>query len=632
MTRDGRRYLYAIDEMDQPAASVMVFDITAGASSRTPLIRPGAARMPLEPPDRIGFTPAARDVAFALHDLPISDATGNAVVGTSCDPDPSAPTDSPGALYRPSSSLATGAAPGKLRGIFGFVMLTSGQISVIDLEDFDAPCRRPTATNPSPFEDFRGCKNDPANIASYTLAGVPTVTGEVSCHVVEPHRVRARDYAITSDSLGVRAPSLRTFPTLTSSSGGLITDQSDTGRKHPKLLPVDFPNPDPTKTAPLSAQVYIGSTLFSSDPNATDHIDTDPAKAERIAVALPLNSPRAYPAQEDVTVTYEGRLFGARNSGLLRFGNGDDQIVDTSGAFCTSGIEDTDLARQTAHEQFPQLSVSALETFAQEHADYVQIVDGFLPDDDPYWKQGAGASCGGSGRKACVNAFGLNDVPDLPVTRDLSIVKAWENRLSVVPKHLGKGEDPAARMALLACCFPSAVRYTVRASSEWIVGGSASGFRHRITAGADSRCDLDCNPRKRYFAGRAFEISSTTACGSECPVGPRVASDVVCNTYAPSPTGSALPPAGCIFDGLTARFAIYRGQAASQRDMTFAWQTIGGFRSLALDLVSQSTSVLPQSLQFLPELNQLVVVDGESLGLTLLSLDSLGVVRPSPFY
>jgi hypothetical protein len=452
---------------------------------------------------------------------------------------------------------------------------------------------------------------------------------------VEPHRVRARDYAITSESVGVRAPSLRSFPTLTSSAGGLVTDQSEAGRKQPKLLPVDFPNPDSTKP-PLYARVYIGSTLFSSDPTATDHVDTDPGKAERSALALPLNSPRAYPAQEDVAVTYEGRLFAARNSGLIRFGGADDQILDTSGAFCSSGVEDVELVRQRAKDQFPQLSDAALDTFAREHADYVQIVDGFLPDDDPYWKQGAGAACGGTGRKACVTEFGLSDAPALPGTRDLSIVQAWENRLSVTPKHLESGEDPAARMALMACCFPSAVRYTVRASAEWVVTGSASGFRHRVMAGADSRCVADCNPRKAYFAGRALEISSTSACGPDCPVGPRVTTgttpDVVCNTYVNSPDGSAQPTAGCVFDGLTARFAIYRGQEPSVRDMTFGWQTIGGFRSLTLDLVGQSTSVLPQSLQFLPELNQLVVVDGESLGLTLLSLDSLGVVRPSPFY
>jgi hypothetical protein len=36
-------------------------------------------------------------------------------------------------------------------------------------------------------------------------------------------------------------------------------------------------------------------------------------------------------------------------------------------------------------------------------------------------------------------------------------------------------------------------------------------------------------------------------------------------------------------------------------------------------------------MSYLSELGMLAVVDGASLGLSLLSLDSLGVVEPSPF-
>jgi hypothetical protein len=92
------------------------------------------------------------------------------------------------------------------------------------------------------------------------------------------------------------------------------------------------------------------------------------------------------------------------------------------------------------------------------------------------------------------------------------------------------------------------------------------------------------------------------------------------------------PAAKCIFDGLNARFALYRGRAASERDQGFSWQTTGGFAPLVMSLASISTAVSPQSIQFLPQSEQLAVVDGSSQGLSLFSLDTFTVVRPSPFY
>src|SRR5262249_27896879 len=135
----------------------------------------------------------------------------------------------------------------------------------------------------------------------------------------------------------------------------------------------------------------------------------------------------------------------------------------------------------------------------------------------------------------------------------------------------------------------------------------------------------------------AFEISSRTCpvdpSGQppDCPVGPATADDAIC-TYdhtlgAVSPVTEA---AGCIFESLTGRFAIYRGQNPSERDMAFAWQTIGAFRPLPITL-AQTASVLPRSIDYVPQLGFLAVVDGALLGLSLVSLDSLSVVEPSPF-
>ena len=63
--------------------------------------------------------------------------------------------------------------------------------------------------------------------------------------------------------------------------------------------------------------------------------------------------------------------------------------------------------------------------------------------------------------------------------------------------------------------------------------------------------------------------------------------------------------------------------------MTFTWQTIGGFSTLRIDLGAVSAAVSPQNLVSLPGFNWLSVVDASSLGLALLSLDTLTPLTPT---
>ena len=51
-----------------------------------------------------------------------------------------------------------------------------------------------------------------------------------------------------------------------------------------------------------------------------------------------------------------------------------------------------------------------------------------------------------------------------------------------------------------------------------------------------------------------------------------------------------------------------------------------------MSLSSVSNVVAPQSIQFLQQPEELAVVDGASQGLSLFSLDTFGLVKPSPFY
>jgi hypothetical protein len=168
-----------------------------------------------------------------------------------------------------------------------------------------------------------------------------------------------------------------------------------------------------------------------------------------------------------------------------------------------------------------------------------------------------------------------------------------------------------------------------------------------VESGADRACVRSCNPLKKWSKGRAFEISSTPDnCVAEVvegadPFDQRVGCarpDEVACVFDQGPIGSSsgvtLDGDGseCIFDGLTERFAVYRGRQASERDAAFVWQTTGGFVPLTMSLSSLSSAVSPQSLQFLRQPEVVAVVDGSSLGLSLFSLDTFEVSEPSPFF
>ncbi|HEX9621739.1 MAG TPA: hypothetical protein VF989_16450 [Polyangiaceae bacterium] len=645
MTSRGDRFLYAIDEQYQPSASVMVFDVGPGAA-RTPLVRSGSVLLPFEPADRIDFSAAARDVVFVQRNLEIADELGRVTSGTRCNPDPRIDPASPEARHRPSSDLRQGAGPTNLRGTFALVLLTNGQVAVIDVDDLDSDCRRPTRTNPAPELDFRGCAGDPADVPFFTddlgETGRATVSNEASCRTVLPHRARSQFFTTARTDTGVRAPSLRSFPSLSDGSRGQPSGQSPEGRLRPRMLAVPFEDPTGAQTG-IPPEVFIGTTRFrasSGDPD--ERLDNllvlEPSEAELLSVALPFVEPRAYPRDEEVTVAYEGALAGERSGGLLRLGEG-DTLDDADGRFCSRGTEDVALKRQVGAERFG-LEGEDLDAFAVAHADYVQITAELVDEDDSYWSDGRGATCGGQGRSACEAIFGPGDLDDLANTRELRILQAFQDHVVVEPRNAESAAERAELAELMDCCFPAGAAYVVRASRQWVVRGTASGFRHRVVADpVTGRCGFDCNPRKRFFEGRAFEIV-TNSCPDEdadgevdCAVGDRTSNDTVCVYDAT--TGGVVPggPASeCIFDSLTARFAVYRGRAASRRGLVFRYQTAGGFVPLSFGLTRNTTQVLPEQIRFLPELGQIAIVDTQDLGLSLMSLDTFDFASGSPFF
>ena len=162
-THDFHVYLYAGDTDN---GSLMVYDVTDPASaSRSPMVRPHAELNPFQPPDRIAFSSPVAALSFVTHDWPLPQQSEGAnpvhqLTGLLCDPSPNAHPDGGafvagsdgeglGAYYRADQTgiIQAGATvttfPTRLRGVFGFATLSSGTIVAIDVDDWDAPCRRP---------------------------------------------------------------------------------------------------------------------------------------------------------------------------------------------------------------------------------------------------------------------------------------------------------------------------------------------------------------------------------------------------------------------------------------------------------------------------------------------------------
>jgi hypothetical protein len=614
-TSRGQTFLYAIDDRD---GSLMAFDLTAGAE-RTPIIRRQAARLPYDPADRIAFSAPVRGVEFVSRDMPLVDeTTGVAVIDQQCDPLPD--SDSPGTLYRPSADLSRGARPRRLRGVFAVAALANGQISVIDVEDDDAPCRRPVEANATETPDQHGCFGDDPNVKAFETAdGKPTVTGEVTCEAVMPHTVRSAYPLITSSKVGVHAPALRSLPRLVTPDGVLAIGRTGDGPKHPVMLAVPYLNP----AGDFERSVLnVGTTTYAypTEEGADERLAVDPAEAELSSVLLPTEQPRAYVSGETFAATFEGPLFAERTTGRLEVDR--SVFVDVDAGFCAQGVQDRELAAEMGAD-FGVPEDERAE-FATEYSDYVQLTADF-DKDDPYWDSKAGKSCiRGGGRDGCESQFGTADDP--AAARDLAIVEAFADHLSVVPRGTDRLED-------IRCCFPTLTSYVVRGGRQWIFKGTVSGFRHTISTGPDGRCVRDCNGRKALFRGRALEISTSTTCETAepatCAIGRANAkTDFACVVEK---TSGAVDPArdhvadACVFENLNARFAIYRGQESSRRDMQFNWDVSGGFVPLSMNVATASTgsSVLPQSIKYLSRSDRLVVVDGIAAGVTLFELDGL---------
>jgi hypothetical protein len=654
LTCDQKRFVYATDLKDNGA--VMVFDVSDGATVRTPLVRPDLAHNLYERPDRIALGSAVQAIAFARHGDEKGVTPGPGVKTGVCAPcdannsDPSYPL-----RPQPGSDSTTAAAPRSLRGTFAFLLLANGQLVVVDVEDLDAPCRRPV-----PSATTLACGGAPV-IAS-TDPAKNAVSNEVSCNVVERHRLRSSHfYANNSSTSGLHAPSMQNFPLLHDKDGAVSQDTAGASRR-PKMLgplfvdvSVDDPaNPgtkkrteDPVKTivagvtagsdvaASLSPFPYSATAPHRAGQDGGAATEPDPALvASKNWVVFDLVEPRTH-FDQTWAVTYEGEVPGfrgrigrlqCRDPGVGRLADceGGFEIFDSSAAFCSRGVHDATVAADLGIDS----------------GDIVEIIERLPEPDDPYWAS-VGDLCS---RTRCELAFGTDENPAATGSREQEVETAYQDRLTLKPKHV---PDPYyylnGKNIPIACCFPYPVAYTVRVGRQWIVTGSATGFAHHVvpdpkaTDPSFARCVDSCDPRLALANGRVRMLTPDDAPLVENAEGLtsgnlRLTSDLP-GLGDVSPFKDSKVTRARMFKNLQIQFALWgpedkkcETEACVQRGMYFSFAEVGGFSSLTMPL-SISSQVAPQSISYVNGIEELAIPDAAAQGLLLVDLNRLGVVQ-----
>ncbi|MBL8744255.1 MAG: hypothetical protein JNK04_24280, partial [Myxococcales bacterium] len=446
LTPSGKRHLYAIDYADK---SVMAFDVSDGAVGQQPLRAANAELNPFQPDDRARFGAAPVDVLILERDDPEPNGTGVTPLGIQCDPraeaDVCANDDDDscdlGTRYRPTLDYEEGAGPFTLRGVFAVVVLASAEVAVIDIEDFDAPCRGPRDG---------GCPGGPPNAAF--------ATDEPSCGVVIPNQARAGTYLLSNDDVGRHRPGIQSYPVLSLEDGTVLTP--DTG---------------PSMVALETGSLAVGGEIV----DVLEELFITNEDGRRNTLLLNLENPRVHQIDQDWSITYQGALPGFEDK-VAELDIGDGSFIDTTGHFCRLGVQSEAAVRESLSAD-PDLTEAQIDEAAARFADRVFIAESLFEPEADYWD---GASCS---YQECRTAFGPLETPKS--TRDLRIVEAFEDRLEVADPE---GVDPA----LVGCCFPTLVDYEIRPGDEWIVTGSSSGFVHSVIATPGTgECRPSCDPR-----------------------------------------------------------------------------------------------------------------------------------------
>lgn len=514
VTRDLRRYLYAVDADD---GTIIVFDATSPtppSPPQTPLLRPHAELNPFAPIDRIAFSAPVASMAFVQHDWPLvppapNTNVTNAYTGLLCDPNPNALALADGGgvgfvdggiggyyradfaqVIQPQGVGATG-FPSRLRGVFAFATLSNGNVVIVDVDDWDAPCRRPDPMQvdggnklvgqigqldvPEPAPSGPG-DLDPYHAPTTTLPSyrVTGVTEETFFPVSAPNRIRSAFLLRNDPSSGNHIANVVSTPQVFDSNGSPLASGGGSPIILPTKLAAGFIDP----TYLTNATAADPSTVTSMTPALENSVDQgrntsvlEPSSTSIPGVRLSFDDPTAA-IDQDWTVTYEGVLPTA--NGLVANLSSSDgyetltlapssgpagPAVSNGAQFCSRGIEDWNVGRERAGEVATEMTAAGFASPADRGswtADYVEVVDDLLPQGDPYWSEspdgsldcwdnpgapGLTADAGVDGSvpastadaryQACFQYFGLASNADATYARDFPILNATDNALEL---------------------------------------------------------------------------------------------------------------------------------------------------------------------------------------------------------
>lgn len=572
---DFSRYLYAVDAGD---GSVMVFDVSDGAPSRSPLSRENPDWNPFQPPDRVRLPAPVRDLAIVQRDVPKSlPATGVVPRGIRCSPDPKlTPCDSSvtscdiETLYRTSADRDSGAGPLKLRGTFAYMALTNGQVAIVDIDDLDAACRGPERQSVR-----AGCDADAA-----PSSPLLETSGEASCNVVLPHAVRSETYVVASDGSGQIEPGVQGLPILYDRSGAVVPLSAESPKMR-ATFPSEGAAPD------LALAVGVQREAIASTDSAESELDEQGlvlrSGGPQHALTMNLEDPRVHIANETWTVTYEG-VFTSITRAAVAF----DENLYLRGAdarFCRRGVQSlTSVKAQLEAAGVPE---GEAETRAEQLADFAQITSELPDEDATYWNNVDSSVCSFD---TCNAKYG-SVITSRPALR---IEEAYDDHLEFAP-----AAEAEAKFA--ACCFAGSVQLGIRAGGQWVVRSNGAGFLHHVIADpATGACRSSCDTRLSRLNGRVVHTPRDGRVTDGDP-------------------GAFINP---MF-----RFAVTGG--VPEQDMQFRFTTQGAFTPLALDLadISDTVELQPQAIQLVPATGELAVTDGSVQGLFLLSSRDVAVAR-----
>jgi hypothetical protein len=504
-TRDFKRYLYAVDTRDD---SVMVYDVTDPvAGPHVPLHRPHPELNPFVEPDRIVFAAPIAALTFVQHDWPLPSQSPaemqmpvHQYTGLLCNPNPNAHPDAGafldlGAFYRvdlASLIQPSGARenfPLRLRGVFAFVTLSNGNVTVIDVDDWDSPCRRPDPMAAGQVKDLAsppvvydagggqtgllalpqpepGSTPDAGQFDPYhtplaynsAISESAAVTLEPFFPVSAPHRLRSTYLLMNDPVSGVHMPYLTGTPGLFDVNGAPQPTSGTDALTRPQMLPtmlppnwLDYsylvnstePNPDLRTYVSDFAAGSCGYPASLQPPGSTGP-----------GVRMSFDDPTPH-ADDDWAVTYEGVLPTVSGvvADMVLDDGGQKMTLFASGArLCGRGIEDWNQGQTRVAQLQKDLAVAGLPPppadRAQWTSDYVEITDDLLYPNDTYWAlDSTSGSADGGAAPVCSEDGGVSEsgAGDGGATTLVPINDCWDGDLA------GPGTPERATARYNAC-------------------------------------------------------------------------------------------------------------------------------------------------------------------------------------